>query len=318
MLQVALAGLLVILGQSAPPPPRGGNGADVLALQVALDRAGFSCGEIDGRMGDNTRAAYAAFRQSRGLPPSGDVDPAAIEHLGDVLLNPWTEYVVVDTDLAGPFIDTLPPDLMAQATLPALGYTSPWEMLAERFHASERWLRTVNQNVVLQAGTRLRVPNVEPFVVPARTGEREVTSTNGGPPEGVKVIVSAAAHTLTLVDRSQRVVFFAPVTVGGTQDPLPTGEWTVVTVFENPLFNYNPELFWDADPSHAKAQIKPGPNNPVGVIWVDLALEHYGLHGTPEPGRIGKTESHGCVRLTNWDALRVAGMVRKGTPVVFE
>jgi lipoprotein-anchoring transpeptidase ErfK/SrfK len=111
---------------------------------------------------------------------------------------------------------------------------------------------------------------------------------------------------------------YAPVTTGRTHDPLPIGEWTVTAVAIDPPFHYNPDLFWDADPSHSKATIPPGPNNPVGRVWIDLTKEHYGIHGTPEPGRIGYTESHGCVRLTNWDALELARLVRRGTPVVFE
>jgi lipoprotein-anchoring transpeptidase ErfK/SrfK len=111
---------------------------------------------------------------------------------------------------------------------------------------------------------------------------------------------------------------FAPVTVGSEHDPLPLGTWKVSGIQHDPTFFYNPDLFWDADPSHAKAKIPPGPNNPVGLVWIDINKEHYGLHGTPEPSRVGYTESHGCVRLTNWDAVKLAGLVKPGTRVVFE
>jgi lipoprotein-anchoring transpeptidase ErfK/SrfK len=111
---------------------------------------------------------------------------------------------------------------------------------------------------------------------------------------------------------------FAPVTSGSEHDPLPIGQWKVTSINWMPPFNYNPDLFWDADPSHTKAQINPGPNNPVGVTWVDIDKEHYGIHGTPEPSKIGHTESHGCVRLTNWDAARLAALVAPGTPVTFK
>jgi lipoprotein-anchoring transpeptidase ErfK/SrfK len=110
---------------------------------------------------------------------------------------------------------------------------------------------------------------------------------------------------------------YAPVTTGSQRDPLPLGEWKVNGVQLDPPFRYNPELFWDADPSHAKATVPPGPNNPVGMVWIDLSKEHYGIHGTPEPSAIGRTESHGCVRLTNWDALRLAELVKPGTKVIF-
>jgi lipoprotein-anchoring transpeptidase ErfK/SrfK len=114
------------------------------------------------------------------------------------------------------------------------------------------------------------------------------------------------------------VVFFAPVTTGSEHDPLPPGDFKVTGVSWNPVFHYNPDLFWDAKASDTKATIKAGPNNPVGVVWIALSLEHYGMHGTPEPANVGHTESHGCVRLTNWDAARVAALVKPGTPVHFQ
>jgi lipoprotein-anchoring transpeptidase ErfK/SrfK len=130
-------------------------------------------------------------------------------------------------------------------------------------------------------------------------------------------MLSKSSGALTVRDASDRVVFYAPVTTGSDNDPLPIGEWKVTGVQYNPAFNYNPDLFWDADPSHAKARLAPGPNNPVGVVWIDLSKEHYGIHGTPEPSSIGKSESHGCVRMTNWDALELARLVKPGTRVVF-
>ena len=101
------------------------------------------------------------------------------------------------------------------------------------------------------------------------------------------------------------------------QDPLPVGDWKITGIFDLPIFNYNPDLFWDADPTKAKAKLPPGPNNPVGLVWIDLNREHYGIHGTPEPATIGRTQSHGCVRLTNWDANELAKMVKPGAPVAF-
>ncbi len=124
--------------------------------------------------------------------------------------------------------------------------------------------------------------------------------------------VSKATSALTVTDAGGKVLMFAPVTSGSARDPLPLGEWKVNGVSLNPPFNYNPDLFWDADPSHSKATLKPGPNNPVGLVWIDLSKEHYGIHGTPEPTTVGKTQSHGCVRLTNWDALKLASLVKAG------
>ena len=111
---------------------------------------------------------------------------------------------------------------------------------------------------------------------------------------------------------------YAPITIGSSKDPLPVGDWKVTGVSWNPTFNYNPDLFWDADPTHAKAKIPPGPNNPVGVVWVDINKEHFGLHGTPEPATIGRTESHGCIRLTNWDATKLGRLVAPGTKVTIQ
>jgi lipoprotein-anchoring transpeptidase ErfK/SrfK len=155
----------------------------------------------------------------------------------------------------------------------------------------------------------LRVPAVEPFDAatrPPRPADANVT-----------IVVSRADSALRAVDASGNTVVFAPVTTGSTHDPLPIGDWKVTGVRWLPRFHYNPQLFWDAKPGDARTTIKPGPNNPVGVVWIDLDRPHYGLHGTPDPAVVGRAASHGCVRLTNWDAARVAALVRPGTPVQF-
>ena len=131
------------------------------------------------------------------------------------------------------------------------------------------------------------------------------------------IAVTKSTSSLTVEDATGRVIFHAPVTTGSARDPLPIGAWKVNSVHVLPPFHYNPDLFWDADPSHSKATIKPGPNNPVGVAWIDLSKEHYGIHGTPEPSRIGHAQSHGCVRLTNWDVQRIIQWAQPGTPVIF-
>jgi lipoprotein-anchoring transpeptidase ErfK/SrfK len=148
------------------------------------------------------------------------------------------------------------------------------------------------------------------------------TSQNGKPAparsEVVKVVVSKKASVLNVYDREGQIVFYAPVTSGSEHDPLPLGNWLITSVVRDPVYNYNPDLFWDADQANAKVKIAAGPNNPVGVVWMGLNVPHYGIHGTAEPGEIGHSESHGCVRMTNWDATRVADLVKAGTPVVFE
>jgi lipoprotein-anchoring transpeptidase ErfK/SrfK len=322
------------------PSGRSAVDLDALQLQVSLDRAGFSVGPIDAHAGANTKKALAAHQAQKGGPPPADV-PAAIA------------YTITEADGDGPFVAAIPSDLVAQARLPSLAYTSMLEAIAERFHSTPALLQRLNPDARFAPGEQIQVPNVEPFVAPvekpemspeARAAEKQTRAaerkqaaarpegtsgrngskrSNGAQPNtvlqrpDVVVTVSKASSALTVQDASGSVLFYAPVTTGSERDPLPIGEWKVTGMQFNPKFQYNPKLFWDADPAHSKATIPSGPNNPVGLVWIDLNREHYGIHGTPEPSAIGRTESHGCVRLTNWDALKLAGMVKPGTRVIF-
>ena len=325
MTTIAAAVAAIILQQSAAvasaPVPKG------LAIQVMLDRAGFSPGTIDGRIGKNTKLALAAFQQNGGQDA-----PAAEDAV--------TSYTITPEDAQGPFFPSIPEDMVEKSKLPALGYTSIVEMLAERYHSTPALIEQLNAGIAFEPGATIRVPNVEPLALPndsttqrpaegprpqvgrgekpAATGTsgRATTSTSAARPD-VVVTVNGATSDLTVTDGSGRIVMYAPVTTGSENDPLPIGEWKVEGVQFNPKFHYSPELFWDADPAHSKAVIPPGPNNPVGLVWIDLSKPHYGIHGTPEPSTVGRTESHGCIRLTNWDALRLAGLVKPGTKVVF-
>jgi lipoprotein-anchoring transpeptidase ErfK/SrfK len=302
-----------------------------LRLQVALDRAGFSPGLIDGRIGSNTKKALAVFNDQGG------------GSLEDV--EPLKTYTVTDDDAAGPFAPEIPQDLVQQGTLPALGYRSVAEALSERFHTTPAFLQQLNPEAQFAPGEQIQVPNVEPMLAPvqkpefspeaqaaARQAAAKTTGTTGRrsakpvPPKqpdtvaerpDVIVTVSKSNSSLSVADASGRVIFYAPVTTGSERDPLPVGEWKVNGIQFNPPFNYNPDLFWDANPAHSKAKIPPGPNNPVGLVWIDLSKEHYGIHGTPEPSTIGHMQSHGCVRMTNWDVRRLLEWAKPGTLVVF-
>jgi lipoprotein-anchoring transpeptidase ErfK/SrfK len=303
---------LALQGQGARRAPNAEPCGDPAAFQVLLDRRGFSPGEIDGMLGDNAARALAAFQSAHGLPVTSRPDCATWKALETPEApEPITTYRITAADARGPFTPEIPVDLMDQARLPALNYRNVAEMLAERFHASPQLLAALNRGKKFEAGQSIRVPNVTPYV-PAKTRPAAARAA------GLTIEVSRNASTLRVTNGNGALVFYAPVSSGSEHDPLPLGRWHVTAVYWMPVFRYNPDLFWDAEPSHAKAIIKPGPNGPVGAVWVDINVPHYGLHGSGEPALIGHAQSHGCVRLTNWDAAKLAAMVRPGTPVIFK
>ena len=175
-----------------------------------------------------------------------------------------------------------------------------------------------------RAGQQIRVPNIGGDAIdPATVQDRDWLLTlaqlgvGTSQPKADKIVVDKSEGTLQAFDARGKLVAQFTATMGSSNDPLPLGDWKILGTAHNPPFAYDPELFWDVADSEAKQQLPPGPNGPVGVVWIDLSKEHYGIHGTPEPETIGRAQSHGCVRLTNWDAARLAQMVSGSTKVSF-
>ena len=288
----------------ANTPSRNSQAANIKA-QVLLDRARFSPGAIDGRRGENFANALRVFQSQNGLPASGELDAATFEKLTQDAGPVMIEYTISAKDVAGPFSDKIPGKFEKKARLKRLDYTGPAEMLAERFHMSEDLLAALNRGKDFdQAGTVITVANVnvKPAALDAAIGKVEVD-------KGQKSVRALAPDG--------KLLAFYPASVGSEEKPAPSGTLKIVRVAHSPTYVYNPEFRFRGVKAKRKLKIAAGPNNPVGVVWIALDQKSYGIHGAPEPDRVGKAASHGCVRLTNWDALALARMVKKGTVVEF-
>ena len=275
----------------------------VLRAQVLLDRARFSPGIIDGRPGENVRQAVAAFEKAYDLPVDGQLDAAVFQKLTQLDNRPaLAEYEITAADVKGPFIQSVPQELEDKGKLPAMSYTSALELLAEKFHATEELLQTLNPGAdFARAGTKIVVPDVANQSLPAAVASIEV---------------NRAEREVRVYDAQKKLLAFYPATIGSDVLPTPSGSLKVNGVAPEPDYTFDPEkLNWDG--AKTKVTVKPGPNNPVGSVWIDLNKPTYGIHGTDEPRTIGKTVSHGCVRLTNWDAEELASQVKPGVPVRF-
>lgn len=300
--------------------------SSLIKLQILLDRAGFSSGEIDGSAGTNVRKAISAFQDARGLPRARRSDEATLAALANSELSePLVNYTISTQDAAGPFTDSIPAGMMEQAKLPHLGYTSILEELGEKFHCTPALLKKFNPESQFQAGDTIVAPNLFNLPDDAQTQYKSSAKVRNGNVNRISnrtprstIVVTEKTSDVVLRNAKGEVIFYAPATVGSSHDRLPIGGWKVTAIHRDPVFSYNPELFWDADPANTKVKIAAGPNNPVGMVWIGLNAPSYGLHGTPEPGKIGHAESHGCIRMTNWDALRLASLINVGTKVIFQ
>jgi lipoprotein-anchoring transpeptidase ErfK/SrfK len=276
----------------------------LLKAQVLLDRAGFSPGPIDGRTGDNFLNALRSFQKRNGIKESRSLDQATWSKLLGTSGDPaMIEYTIKPVDVKGPFAAEIPASYEKKAELKRLDYTSATEMLAERFHMDEQTLEDLNPAKDFDKdGTVVLVAHVN-----RPAGKAQVS----------KIEVDKNGSVVRAFDKAGLLVASYPASIGSEEKPAPSGTLKVTRVARAPTYTYDPKFGFKGVTANEKLRIAPGPNNPVGAVWIGLSEKTYGIHGTAEPSKVGKIASHGCVRMTNWDALALAAMVRRGTVVTF-
>ncbi len=298
----------------------------VFHAQVLLSTQGFSTGVIDGKAGMVFDKAVKGFQQARGLDESGKLDGATRAALIQANRPSMVTVRLTADDISGDYIYPFPKKPELQAKLPAMKYRNMLEEVAERYHTTPRTIVALNgPTALIGVGQTLRLPNVLPTARDYGGSLKDEhkalfakLNIDSNQPAGDHIVVDKSEGLLKVMDKTNRLVAQFPVTMGSSKDPLPLGWWRATTYAYLPPFHYQPDLFWDVADTKEEQKLPPGPNGPVGVAWLDLTKEHYGIHGTPEPSTIGRAESHGCIRMTNWDVLRLAQMLRPGFKALFQ
>jgi lipoprotein-anchoring transpeptidase ErfK/SrfK len=320
----ALTPEIINSAQWAARDAAGKFSALVLKAEVLLSRAGFSPGVIDAHHGENLQKALRAYQQTNSLQATGELDAATWSKLSQTSSEEAVRrYAITEADVEGPFVKRIPKDYEEMAELDELGYRSARELLAEKFHMSEELLAALNKGKDFgAAGTELIVANIAPLEIEKlgskRAGAKAGNDGSNGENGNVeRVEVNKTERAVRVFNRQGALIAYYPASIGSSEKPAPSGKVEVRSIALKPTYRYDPKYEFKGQKATDPIEVSPGPNNPVGLVWIALSAESYGIHGTPEPDKISKTESHGCVRLTNWDAVALAKLVRKGTPVEF-
>jgi lipoprotein-anchoring transpeptidase ErfK/SrfK len=345
--RLAVVGLLILSGvvpaaakkkSSTRPTASKAETEKATRLQVFLDRANFTPGRIDGRYNDFTWKALGLYRESRGeqaqvRPPRPNISPD-IKGLDLASVEPvFAPYTVTEADVQN--VGQLPGNVAAQAKLKFLPYRDAADAIAEKFHSDIHFLEQLNPGKLktIKAGDQLKVPNVEPFefasvkdiqpgseTTPQAANEVEYQSEspspdeNPGQPRNVSVKIDTKTNMLGVFDAGKLIAAYS-VTVGSRNTASPIGEWKVTRITKMPFFRYDREMLQHGERSGNFYVLQPGPRNPAGVMWIALNKKGIGIHGTNDPGSIGRAASHGCIRLANWDIVRLATKIKPGDNV---